>query len=232
MRLSPLFGAVLVAVAAAVAFEACGSGGLAPSPLSGSAGPASDVATSPESAGPSAWAAPVASVGPTPGAPSAPSASGACSLTPGTAPTALDPGLLALLPSSVGDAPVTQEPDSFRQAVEDTCFVTSIDRAAFFMAVTGGDLASGVVAHVRPGVYSEQMFADWRSSYDRGACAQSGSAVAHAEQDVAARKTYVTTCGGGLRVYHTRVAGDDVLVSLLSVGPAGLGLQLIAAVRG
>lgn len=156
----------------------------------------------------------------------------ACVLPTGSAPTALDPGLLALLPASVGGAPITLEPDSFAQAVEDSCFVANIDRAAFFVVVAGGDLASGVVAHVRPGVFSDRMFADWRSSYDEGACAQSGGAVAHAEQDLAARATFVTTCGGGLRAYHTHIASQGVLVSLLSVGSEGLGSQLIEAVRG
>ncbi|HEY5628189.1 MAG TPA: hypothetical protein VIR16_01645, partial [Candidatus Limnocylindrales bacterium] len=130
---------------------------------------------------------------------------------PSGAAVALDPSLLALLPSTVGGVPLTQEPGSFGEAITDASFVASIDRAAFPIAVSGADLASGVVAHVRPGVYSDKMFADWRSSYEEGACAQASGVVAHAEQTIGGRTTYVTTCGGGLRVYQTYLANRGVI---------------------
>jgi hypothetical protein len=151
---------------------------------------------------------------------------------PSGAAVTLDPGLLAVLPSTVGGVPVSQEPDSFGEAVKDPSFVASIDRAVFAIAVSGGDLASGVVAHVRQGVYSDKMFADWRSSYDEGACAQSSGVAAHAEQSLAGRTTYVTTCGGGLRVYHTYLASRGVIVSLFSTGAQDFGGQLIGAIQG
>lgn len=242
MRLPPLVGAALLVVA----FAACGQAGPPPTstppPGSSSANPSPVGAASPADAGassadPSASASGATHASPATtsvpsSAPAVAASPSACAMPTGAAPTALDPGLLLLLPASVGGAPVTLEPDSFAQAVEDSCFVASIDRAAFFVVVAGGDLASGVVAHVRPGVFSDRMFGDWRLSYDEGACAQSGGAIAHAEQDLAARATYVTTCGGGLRVYHTHISSEGVLISLLSVGSGGLGSQLIEAVRG
>lgn len=151
---------------------------------------------------------------------------------PSGAAVTLDPSLLSLLPSTVGGVPVTQEPDSFAEAVKDAAFVASIDRAAFAIAVSGGDLASGVVAHVRPGVYSDKMFADWRSSYDDGACAQASGVAARADQTLGGRTTYVTTCGGGLRVYHAYVASQGVIVSLFSTGGQDFGAQLIGGIRG
>lgn len=144
----------------------------------------------------------------------------------------LDPTLMAILPASVGGAPVNQEPESFGEAVKDPSFVASIDRAVFPIAVSGGDLASGVIAHVRPGVYSDRMFADWRSSYDDGACAQASGVAAHAEQTLAGRTTYVTTCGGGLRVYHTYLASQGVIVSLFSTGLQDFGAQLMGGISG
>jgi hypothetical protein len=151
---------------------------------------------------------------------------------PSGAAVALDPALLAILPSSVGGAPVSQEPESFGETVKDPAFVASIDRAVFPIAVSGGDLVSGVVAHVRAGVYSDKMFEDWRSSYDEGACAQSSGVVAHAEQTLSGRTTYVTTCGGGLRVYHTYVAGQGVIVSLFSTGVQDFGAKLMGGIQG
>jgi len=182
----------------------------------GSSGP-----TPPSSASPAPRSAAPALASPT-----------ACNLPVGAAPTALDPGLLSVLPARVGGVAVAQEPDSFSQAMADPCFAANVDRAVFAIAVSGDDLASGVVAHLRPGVYSDAMFADWRSSYDDGACAQAGGVVGHAQQTLALRTTYVTTCGGGLRVYHAYLPGKGAIVSLFSTGPNDFGAQLVSGIAG
>ncbi|MHB8958618.1 MAG: hypothetical protein ACYDAN_03215 [Candidatus Limnocylindrales bacterium] len=169
---------------------------------------------------------------PTPAPPAASSTPQPTLPMPSGAAVTLDPALMAILPTSVGGTPVNQEPESFGEAVKDPSFVASIDRAVFPIAVSGGDLASGVIAHVRPGVYSDKMFADWRSSYDEGACAQSSGVLAHAQETVAGRTTYVTTCGGDLRVYHTYVASQGVIVSLLSTGLQDFGAKLIGGIAG
>jgi hypothetical protein len=139
---------------------------------------------------------------------------------------------MSILPTAVAGVAVTQEPDSFSQAIADRCFVANVDRAVFPIAVSGGDLASGVVAHLRPGVYSDAFFADWRSSYDDGACAQSSGVAATADQTLGGRTIYVTTCGGGLRVYHAYLPGAGVIVSLFSTGPNRLGEQVMARLEG
>ena len=203
----------LLAVALLVA--ACGDA--APS-ASSSAGPG--VSSSPSSGSPSQAVV-------------SPSGAAATPITvPSGATTVLDATLMALLPATVGGVAVTQEASSLAEAVADQAFVASVDRAAFPLAVSGGDLASGVIAHLRTGVYSDTMFADWRSSYDDGACASSAGVVAHAEKTLGGRTTYVTTCGGGLRVYHAYVASQGVIVSLFSTGPADLGGQLMGALGG
>jgi hypothetical protein len=158
--------------------------------------------------------------------------SGATIPMPPGATTTLDAGLLALLPATVGGVAVTQEPQSLAEAIADQSFVASVDRAAFPIAVSGSDLASGVIAHLRGGVYSDKMFTDWRASYDEGACTSSSGVVAHAQQTLGGRTTYVTTCGGGLRVYQAYVPGKGVIVSLFSTGPADLGGQLMGQLAG
>jgi hypothetical protein len=192
--------------------------------LLGACGPGAGSSSVPPSLEPSppAAAAPAGAASPTaPG----------IALASGTTVTR-DPSLLAILPASIAGVQVTEEAQSFDEAVRDSSFVGSVDRAAFAIAVSGTDLASGVVAHLRPGVYSDAMFADWRASYDEGACAQSGGVAAHAERDAGSRTTYVTTCGGGLRVYHTYLAAKGVIVSLFSTGSADLGGQLVGAIGG
>ncbi len=217
--------AALCAILVASALVA-GCGASSASPAGAGAVTGSAASPSAPSASPSAPAA--APSGPAVPAPS----SGPTQPVPSDAWVTRDPSLLAVLPASVAGVPVTEEPQSFSEAAADPAFVASVDRAAFAIAVSGSDLTSGVVAHLRAGVYSDAMFSDWRSSYDDGACAQSGGVAAHAEQDQGARTVYVTTCGGGLRVYHTYVASRGVIVSLLTSGPADLGGQLMAAIAG
>jgi hypothetical protein len=156
----------------------------------------------------------------------------ACTLPAGAAAPVLDPSLMSLLPSTVSGIAVTQEPSSFGEAVTDPCFAANVDRAVFPIAVSGSDLASGVVAHLRPGVYSDAFYSDWRATYDDGACAQASGVAAQANQTLGGRTIYVTTCGGGLRIYHAYLADKGVLISLLSTGPKGLGEQLMAAIGG
>ena len=163
---------------------------------------------------------------------SSPAAPGRTLPMPSGAAVQLDPALLSVLPGSVGGVPVSQEPESFAEALKDPAFVASVDRAVFAIAVSGGDLTSGVVAHLRQGVYSDAMFGDWRATYDEGACAQAGGVVARAQETFAGRTTYVTTCGGGLRVYHTYVASRGVIVSLFSTGTQDFGAQLMGGIQG
>jgi len=206
-------GIVGAAVAMVVLVGACGS--TVPSSAPASAAAASAATT--------VATAPIAIPSTTPGA-TIPMPSGAA--------TTLDPSLMALLPATVGGVAVTQESQSLAEAIADRAFVASVDRAAFPIAVSGSDLASGVVAHLRAGVFSDKMFTDWRSSYDQGACASSAGVVAHAEQTLGGRTTYVTTCGGGLRVYQAYVPSKGVIVSLFSTGPADLGGQLMGQLQG
>jgi hypothetical protein len=146
-------------------------------------------------------------------------------------PVALDPTLLSILPDAVAGARVAPEPDSFAAAMSDASFVANVDAAAFAVVVDANDLASGVVAHLRAGVFSDAFFRDWRDSYDDGACAQAGGVAAHLETGIAGRTVYVTTCSGGLRTYHAHVPERGVIVSLFSVGERRFGEQLMAGLR-
>lgn len=200
---------------AALALAGCGAAGASPS-----ASPAPSATPSPSAA--------AAAASPTPAA-ATPSA---CKLAAGASPPVLDPSLLSILPSTVAGVAVTQEPDSFGQAVSDPCFAANVDRAVFPIAVSGNDLVSGLVAHLRPGVYSDAFYSDWRSTYDEGACAQSSGVLAQASQTLGGRTIYVATCGGGLRVYHAYLPGKGVIVSLLSSGSGNFGEQLMAQLQG
>lgn len=178
--------------------------------------PTSTVPSAPAPSSPSSTSPPASS-------PAAPASGG---------PVTIDPSLLAILPATVDGVAITTEPDAYAEAAKDPSFTANVDRAVFVIAVSGTDLASGVVAHLRPGVWSEKFFQDWRDSYDQGACGQAGGAVGHAQTTAGSRSIWVTTCGGGLRVYHAYLAGPGVVVSLFSVGDRRLGDLIMGALKG
>jgi hypothetical protein len=148
-----------------------------------------------------------------------------------SASVAEDPSLLGILPASVAGVAVNQEHQAFTDATADPAFADSIEAAAFAVAVDGGDLASGLVARPRAGRYSDAWFRDWRETYDQGACGQAGGVGRRAEALLGGRTVYITSCTGGLRVYHAYVEQRGLVVSLFSLGERRFGEQLMAGLR-
>ena len=159
----------------------------------------------------------------TPAVTSAPPSSGAAVVR--------DDSLLAILPVDIDGAPVTVEEDSFAEAAADVAFSGNVDRAAFAVVTTPTDLASGVVAQLRDGVFDDGFFADWRETYNEGACAQAGGVATNAETTLDGRMVYITTCAGGMLVYHTYLEERDAIVSLFSLGEGRFGERLIRGLR-
>ena len=159
----------------------------------------------------------------TPAVTSAPPSSGAAVVR--------DDSLLAILPADIDGAPVTVEEDSFAEAAADVAFSGNVDRAAFAVVTTPTDLASGVVAQLRDAVFDDGFFADWRETYNEGACAQAGGVATNAETTLDGRMVYITTCAGGMLVYHTYLEERDAIVSLFSLGEGRFGERLIRGLR-
>jgi hypothetical protein len=164
-------------------------------------------------------------------------ASGSPADSPGS-PSATDPdtavrddSLLSILPPDVERAPVTVEEASFGDAVRDPAFAEHVARAAFAIVTTPTDLASGVVAQLRPGLLDDTFLADWRETYNEGACSQAGGVATNAETELGGRTVYIATCGGGLTVYHAAIPERDVIVSLFSIGEGRFGEQLMRDLR-
>jgi hypothetical protein len=142
-----------------------------------------------------------------------------------------DDTLLDLLPSAIDGAPVIVEEQSFAEAATDPAFADNVQRAAFAVVTTPTDLASGVVAKLRAGVFDAAFFADWRDTYNEGACAQAGGVATNAETQLEGRTVYITTCAGGMLVYHTHLGEQDAIVSLFSLGEARFGERLMRGLR-
>jgi glucose/arabinose dehydrogenase len=156
----------------------------------------------------------------------APSAS-----TAGTQPVE-DAALLDVLPQAVDGVPVAIESIAFQEALADPGFSAAVEAAAFAVVVDGSDLASAVVARPHPGTFSDAWYADWRATYDRGACSQAGGLAATTETELGdARILYVGTCSGGLHTYHTWLPGRGVVISAFGLGDRRFGEQLMAGIR-
>ena len=176
---------------------------------------------------------PASTAAPTPTVPASGSpAASPASPSPIAGDTAVrDDSLLSILPPDVESAPVTVEEASFDEAVRDPAFAEYVARAAFGIVTTPTDLASGVVAQLRPGRLDDTFLADWRETYNEGACSQAGGVATNAETELGGRTVYIAACGGGLTVYHAAVPERDVIVSLFSIGEGRFGEQLMRDLR-
>jgi hypothetical protein len=142
-----------------------------------------------------------------------------------------DESLLAVLPEEVQGTAVQREPQAFTDAASDPAFAASIESAVFFVAPGAADIASGLVARPRDGVYSAAWFLDWRETYEAGACDQAGGVGGTAEAEIGGRPVSITTCAGGMRVYQAWVPEQGVVVSLLALGEQRWGERMMATLR-
>jgi hypothetical protein len=149
------------------------------------------------------------------------------------APVVIDSTLLGILPAAIGSTPVTEDPDAAAQAVSDPALdqiATGVD-AGVAVDLGNGDLVYAVVVKVKPGAFGEEIYRQWRDSYDEGACAASGGVVGHAEAQIGGRQTYVTSCVQGMHTYHLFLADQNVLISASSIGDGRFGEALLNGLR-
>jgi hypothetical protein len=147
----------------------------------------------------------------------------------------IDASLLAILPRSVAGFPL--------QPADQTAagMITNVDLQRSASALTVGyviaagnsrsdDLAVATVIQLRPGVFSDTFYSDWRTSYDRAACASAGGVSSHIQQYNGQHQVEVTVCGQGARTLHTHLAGD-ILVSITAVGDRKFGDLVMNGLR-
>lgn len=167
---------------------------------------------------------------PTIPSPSGSATSGSAVATPAVV---YDESLVAILPVDVDGLPVTSTPDAAADLATDPAIAAAAERVAFGVVVDpGGELSVAAVVALRPGVFGDDFWRDWRDSYDEGACAQAGGVVGRAEAQIAGRTVYIGSCGGGARTYHAYLPQRDVVVSVTAVGEdTRLGERLMEELR-
>ena len=175
--------------------------------------------TSPSAPPPTAQASGISSAPPT--------------LGPSGALIAIDPSLLHVLPQQVDGLPLTPDPATAADVSTDADLARSASAIAVALAIAPGastadDLAVVSVVKLRPGVFGDAFFRNWRDTYDRAACAVAGGITGHASATIGGHETEIGTCAAGAHTYHVHLATSDILVSITAAGPRRLGELVVA----
>jgi hypothetical protein len=154
---------------------------------------------------------------------------------PSTQPIVVDPGLLAILPTSVDGAAIQAAPETASGMITDPDLARSASAVAVGIVVAPGasgseELAVASVIQLRPGVFDDAFFSQWRLDYDEAACTPAGGVASHAQEVIGAHTVELTLCRQGARTYQAHLAGD-VLISVTSVGDRGFGERIMAGLR-
>ena len=152
----------------------------------------------------------------------------------------VDPGLLEVLPTQVDG--VTLEPDAgtAAQIGSDPLLAESVLSIALAIAVATGDqatsptddLAVASVIRLRPDVFDEAFYQEWRDTYNESACAVADGVESEDETEIDGRQVYVGTCAGGARTYHTYLADQGFIVSITATGERLFGERIMAGLAG
>ena len=182
---------------------------------------------------PSGGAGPGASPGTSPSIASPPGGSTASGGLEPSGLIAVDQGLLGHLPASIGGIDVSYSGEATAEVRNDPVLAQNASALAYGLAIDPltGDLVVAAVVRLRPGVFNDEFYRGWRTTYDRAACAQAGGVAGTAEATMGGRRVHIGTCNGGAHTYHVFLELPGVMISATSVGAKRFGEQLAANVR-
>jgi hypothetical protein len=142
---------------------------------------------------------------------------------------AIDPTLLDLLPDTVDGIALVDSPEAAAESASDASLGRTAQSLAVAVAVdpATSNLVVASVVKLRPGVFSDEFFRDWRDSFDESVCGQAGGVTGNAQATIDGRTVYIGTCSGGVHTYHVHLEGPDAILSVKSVGDGRLGEKLV-----
>ncbi len=145
----------------------------------------------------------------------------------------IDPSLLAILPRQVDSIPVIESPEGDSDALADDVLPTLATSAVAAVAVDqqAQDFVYVLVVKLKPGAMTDNIFRDWRDSYDSGACSGDSQVVGNASATVGGNTVYIGTCANGMRTYHLWLKDKGILISDSSIGDKKFGLVLLGTLR-
>jgi hypothetical protein len=143
-------------------------------------------------------------------------------------PVPIDQSLLTLLPPTVGGLALQYSAEATQPVLLDPHVQAVATSLVYGVAGPAtSDLLVVAVVRLRPGVFSDSFFHDWRDSYDAAACAAAGGVVGDAEVTIKNRQVFVGRCAAGANTYHVFLSTQNVIVSATSIGAAHLGQTLV-----
>ena len=150
-------------------------------------------------------------------------------------PIVVDGGLLSILPARVDGVDMQFAAETAAAMMGDPELGRSASAIVVGMVLAAGDsrgddLAVSSVVQLRPGVFSDAFYGQWRQAYDAAACEPAGGVASHVQQLIGAHTVEVTVCSQGAHMYHTHLAGD-MLVSITAVGDRKFGDLVMAGLR-
>lgn len=220
-RLAPPLAAALAAVLT-VGVAACGPTQPTTSPApSGSASAPSTASPPPATA--------------TPGPPSGSSAFGSPPALP--AGVTVDPGLLEVLPAQIDGVALEPDPTTAAQVASDQLLADSALSIAVALAIGPGsagsdDLAVASVIRLRPDVFDEAFYQEWRDTYNEAACEVADGVQSDTQTEIGGRTTYGGTCVGGAQTYHVYLEDQGFIVSITATGERRFGELILAGLAG
>lgn len=149
----------------------------------------------------------------------------------------VDPGLLEVLPAEIDGVPLEPDPTTADEVSRDPLLGESALSIAVALAAAPGtfdneNFAVASVIRLRPDVFDEAFYQEWRDTYNEGACEVADGVESEQQTDIGGRQTYVGTCVGGAETYHTYLVDQGFLVSVTATGERRFGELIIAALAG
>ncbi len=140
------------------------------------------------------------------------------------AATVVDPSLLDRLPACIEAIALTPDAETAADIAATIDAEAGLEAIAVAIYPSLEDYAVVTVARLRPGVFDEDWFRDWRETFDEGVCEQAGGVdPGHSEVEIAGRQVFRSTCVGGVVLHHVWLAGGGQPRLDPGAGPLDLG---------
>lgn len=156
---------------------------------------------------------------------------------PSSAPSGgvlVDPGLLEVLPAEVDGVALVADPDTAAAVAADPEVAEVATSIAVALAIRPGassdadDIAVASIVRLKPDVFDDEFYAEWRSDYDAAACEPAGGVAGSGDVDSDGVPVIRTACVGGTSTYHAWLEAQGFIVSVTSTGPGDLGGLIMA----
>jgi hypothetical protein len=149
----------------------------------------------------------------------------------------VDPGLLEVLPTQVDGVTLVPDPTTAAGVAGDPLLAASALSIAMALVVAPGpsdseDLAVASVVRLRPDVFDDAFYQDWRDTYNEAACEVAGGIQSEVEARIGGRATFVGACTGGAQTYHAYLEDQGFIVSITTTGPRRFGELILANLQG